>query len=51
MVVEDDAAQRELLCELLEGHGDACITAEDARRALDVNAVASDRWRASPIAG
>ena len=36
LVVEDDAAQRELLCELLEEHGYACIAAEDGRRALDV---------------
>ena len=36
LVVEDDAAQRELLCELLEEHGYACVAAEDGRRALDV---------------
>ena len=36
LVVEDDAAQRELLCKLLEDHGYACISAEDGRRALDV---------------
>jgi len=36
LVVEDDAAQRELLCELLEEHGYACIAAEDGQRALDV---------------
>lgn len=36
LVVEDDASQRELLCELLEAHGYACIAAEDGRRALDV---------------
>lgn len=36
LVVEDDASQRELLCEILEAHGYACIAAEDGRRALDV---------------
>ncbi len=36
LVVEDDASQRELLCELLEAHGYACVAAEDGRRALDV---------------
>jgi CheY-like chemotaxis protein len=36
LVVEDDAAQRELLCELLEEHGYACIAAEDGQRALDI---------------
>jgi two-component system response regulator MprA len=36
LVVEDDAAQRELLCELLEAHGYACIAAEDGKRALDL---------------
>ena len=36
LVVEDDAAQRELLCELLEEHGYACIAAEDGQRALDL---------------
>jgi CheY-like chemotaxis protein len=36
LVVEDDAAQRELLCELLEDHGYSCIAAADGRRALDV---------------
>ena len=36
LVVEDDASQRQLLCELLEAHGYTCIAAEDGRRALDV---------------
>ncbi|HEY1333901.1 MAG TPA: response regulator [Myxococcaceae bacterium] len=36
LVVEDDASQRELLCELLEAHGYTCIAAEDGRCALDV---------------
>ena len=36
LVVEDDAAQRELLCELLEEHGYACIGVEDGPRALEV---------------
>lgn len=36
LVVEDDASQRALLCEILETHGYACIAAEDGRRALDV---------------
>jgi DNA-binding NtrC family response regulator len=35
LVVEDDAPQRELLCEVLEAHGYTCIAAEDGRRALD----------------
>jgi CheY-like chemotaxis protein len=35
LVVEDEAAQRELLCNLLEEHGYSCIAAEDGRRALD----------------
>jgi DNA-binding NtrC family response regulator len=36
LVVEDDAAQRELLCALLEEHGYACIGVEDGKRALEV---------------
>jgi DNA-binding NtrC family response regulator len=36
LVVEDDASQRELLCELLQAHGYSCVAAEDGRRALDV---------------
>ena len=36
LVVEDDAAQRELLCALLEEHGYACIGVEDGQRALEV---------------
>jgi DNA-binding NtrC family response regulator len=36
LVVEDDASQRELLCELLQAHGYACVAAEDGRCALDV---------------
>jgi CheY-like chemotaxis protein len=36
LVVEDDAAQRELLCSLLEEHGYACIGVEDGQRALEV---------------
>ena len=41
LVVEDDPAQRELLCSLLEEHGYVCIPAEDGQRALEV--VASTR--------
>ena len=36
LVVEDDAAQRELLCNLLEEHGYTCIGVEDGQRALEV---------------
>ena len=36
LVVEDDAAQRQLLCSLLEEHGYACIPVEDGQRALEV---------------
>ncbi|HZJ56330.1 MAG TPA: response regulator [Myxococcaceae bacterium] len=36
LVVEDDAAQRELMCSLLEEHGYACIGVEDGQRALEV---------------
>jgi DNA-binding NtrC family response regulator len=36
LVVEDDASERELLCNLLEEHGYCCIAVEDGQRALDV---------------
>jgi len=36
LIVEDDAAQRELLCTLLEEHGYSCTGVEDGRRALQV---------------
>ena len=36
LVVEDDAAQRELLCTLLEEHGYICTGAEDGQRALEL---------------
>ena len=36
LIVEDDPAQRELLCSLLEEHGYSCTGVEDGQRALDV---------------
>lgn len=36
LIVEDDAAQRELLCTLLEEHGYSCTGVEDGQRALEV---------------
>jgi len=36
LIVEDDAAQRELLCSLLEEHGYSCTGAEDGQRALEL---------------
>ncbi|MGZ6077859.1 MAG: response regulator [Myxococcaceae bacterium] len=36
LIVEDDAAQRELLCSLLEEHGYSCTGVEDGQRALEL---------------
>ena len=36
LIIEDDAAQRELLCSVLEEHGYTCTGVEDGQRALEL---------------
>ena len=36
LIIEDDAAQRELLCTVLEEHGYTCTGVEDGQRALEL---------------